>query len=342
VILRILTLAAAALAAGCASAPPAGAPTAVPEPAAAADDASSPFPELAPIMHARVDGAWAGTTPAVETVRSAEAPPPVKVEPLDASAPSAPLASREMQSLEKRLADVTRKLKAFNESKSRDLDGRARLDLMAATREAMLLLLLTRKIEGGDACPIVLETLENLKKLQVSNLELAGLQFVLYQHLSDERRRDDVLECLVHDHEARESFRLEEVVFCESVAGRDKYVPVARAEFKSGARLKIYCGFRGAKAGKLPDGGNGQRLQAFLSILDDADKRVQIVEFLDEKAGTRALKGGEAAGTPGYIYGTYELPKNLRSGEYRLELSVKDLVAGVPESKAAAKFTVRE
>ncbi len=342
-IARVLALIAAVLA-GCAATPPGGAPVSESEPAANADDASPVFPDFAPILPARTDQAGVGVTPAVEsTARDTTAVkellrPPAEGGPLPEIAP---LALKDMPLFERRLAEVAKELKArYGARAPGDLDDLARMQLIASMREGMLLLLLTKKIDG-EPCRVVLET---LKKFPVQTIEVAGLQFVLYQYLSDDRKRDDALEYLIREHEARESFRLEDLQFCKEVpAGRDKYVAVERTEFKRGERLRIYCGFRGAKAAKLPGGGNGQHLQAFLSVLDGAEKRLQVVEFLDTASGVKELKGGEAAGSPSYIYGTYDLPSTVPPGEYRLELSVRDLAASsARESKAAAKFTVKD
>ncbi len=355
--IRILTLIAAALA-GCIGAPLEQAPAYPPEQNAAAAGAETVFPDLQPIVPPRSDagppadasvrrdaaGNAAASARTGESVLGAAAMPSPEtadariVPQVDAErGAAAPIARRDDRaSLQESLADVTRKLEAFKDRAAEDLDTFSRLKLMRLETEALLLLLLTNETEREE-CGRILQV---LKQFPAASLEVAGLQFVLYQRLADYGKRDEMLEYLAREARARPLFRLEGVVFCEKVAGYGNVVPAPSTTFQGGQRVAVYSGVRGAEARTSSGGGREQHVQAYLSVLDRDGKVIDTVEFTDKAGGIRRLAENESPDSPSYLFGEYTLPANLPPGPYRLRLSATDRV-GLTESSVTASFDVR-
>ena len=342
--------------AGCIGAPPERAAAPSPAAAAAAPEAEAVFPELVPIVPPRSDALPPAAAPARRAAsdnagfvpRGAEASlgaasmPPAEISearivPQVDGAPAAALTARRDEQAVRReaLADVAGRLDAFKDRTAADLDAFSRLKLLRLETEALLLLLLTNETEREECGRI----LKIVTRFPAASLEVAGLRFVLYQRLADYAKRDEMLEHLAREARAKPLFRLEGVVFCEKAAGYGDVVPLARTTFRSGQRVAVYSGVRGAATRELPDGRREQHIQAYLSILDRGGKIVDKVSFTDKAGGVRRLAEDAPPDSPGYLYGEYTLPPNLPAGPYRLKISATDLINHT-ESDAAAAFDV--
>ncbi len=193
-------------------------------------------------------------------------------------------------------------------------------------KEALLYLLLTEDFDGKNGT----KAKKYIEQIQLSNMELEGLKFVLYQRLGDYRKRNQALNNLIREANRHQKFKLENGRFCKKVLSYRQYIDVPSVSnipvFHPGAEVTVYCEFSGAKFRSIPGGKREQQLQAYLSVLDSQKQVIDTILFLNPENGRRLLQPNERFHSESYLTGSYRLPAFLRPGIYNLRIETTDMV----------------